>query len=650
LNMTQNHEIGIFEAGISQKNEMSALAAIIQPDLGIFTMLGEAHDDGFPSKEEKLREKLQLFQDCKKVVCQSDQPWYGQIQATLGDDKLITWSLQDTADYHVFWGQGSIKINDTTFQVHLSDRALLQNITHCIVTSIHLGVPTQKIQSGLDVVTGLPMRLELKRGVNGCYILDDTYNNDLEGLKVAMDYMEGQKQNQSKTLILSDIVHSRKSHETLYKEIAKLIEHKKFERFIGIGPKMIAHKHLFPSNAIFFESVKEIMAMTPSFNQEMILIKGARNFQLEKLVKKLEERTHGTVLEVNFEALQYNLNTYRRLLRSSTKMMVMVKANAYGSGLLEVGNFLQHQHVDYLGVAYVDEAIQLRKNGVKIPIMIMNPYIESFSRFPQFNLEPEIFSIPHLEKFLNEVSKTTPVHIKIDTGMHRLGFREGDIPQLIQLLKTNTHIKVASIFTHFSSAETEAHDQFTVGQAELFDNIYQQIEAALGYAPLKHAANSAAIARWPQYQYDMVRLGIGLHGYDPVGKLTLSPASKLKSVVSQIQSLTKGETIGYTRKGVATRDSQIAIIPIGYEDGFSRSLGNGNFYVEINNTLFPTIGNVCMDMCMIDVTDGDVSEGDPVVIFKDYPSMKELAKAAHTIPHEILTNISGRVKRIFISE
>ncbi len=649
LGMTSNHEMAIFEAGISKKGEMDILESIIQPTLGVFTTLGEAHDDGFSSSSEKLHEKLSLFRNVEKLICQSDQPWYDQLVSTLGRDRLITWSLKGPADHRVHWERGVVNIDDVSYQVILSDPASLQNITHCIVMSQFLGFSTTEIQRGLDSVTGVPMRLELKKGINNCYLLDDTYNNDLEGLKIAMDYLDGQKQNQSKTLILSDITHSSKSHEKLYKEIATLVEQKNFNRFIGVGPNLSSCKKEFKNGSVFFETVDEVMREDLAFEKEMILIKGARDFQLERLVHKLEERSHGTILEVNFEALQHNLNAYRKVMKPTTKIMTMVKANAYGSGLLEVSNFLQHQQVDYLGVAYVDEAIQLRKNGIGIPIMIMNPHIESFARFEQFNLEPEIYSLSHLRKFLEDSENPTPIHLKVDTGMHRLGFAKEEIPELLAVL-VDVQVRVASVFTHFSSSDDAIHDAFTGEQAKSFDEIYAQVEHRLGYAPVKHACNSAAIVRWPQYQYDMVRLGIGLHGYDPTGQLSLLPASQLKSAVSQIQLLKKGETIGYSRKGVLTRDSKVAVIPIGYEDGFLRAFGNGNFHVRIKNQLFPTVGNVCMDMCMIDVTDGNVSMGDEVFIYGDHDSMERAAKAARTISHEILTNVSSRVKRVFVSE
>ena len=648
LKMGPAYEAGIFEAGISRTGEMETLAGIIQPDLGIFTTLGEAHDDGFDDRSAKLDEKLKLFKKAR-VVCQSDVPWFGRLSGAVPLGRLITWALEGKADYRVRWEKGRIIVNDIKFQTCLSDHASMQNIAHCIVAATTLGLKPAEVRRGLDLISAVPMRLELKKGVNGCYLLDDSYNNDIEGLKVAMDYLAGQPLHQKRTLILSDITHSRRPGEDLYEEISSLLKQRRYDRFIGIGEGLMKKKGLFPAHSRFYSDAACLLDDMPVFDHEMILIKGARNFQLEKLVNRLEEKNHGTILEVNFEALLFNLNVYRQLLEPETKMMVMVKANAYGSGLAEVANFLQHQRVDYLGVAYVDEAILLRKNGIRLPIMILNPYIESFDQFEWFDLQPEIYSLSHLKKFLREIKKPTPVHLKIDTGMHRLGFGKEDIPELIKILSREKELEVAGIFTHFSASEAPEHDAFTRRQAELFEEACEQIITQTGRRrPIKHACNSPAIVRWPQYHYDMVRLGIGLHGFDPAKTLNLKIVSRLKTTVSHVQNLKAGETVGYSRNGIVNKDSQVAVLPIGYEDGFLRAFGNGRARVRIDDRLHPTIGNICMDMCMVDVTGGNVMERDEAVIFDTGSSVNELAKAANTISYEILTNISSRVKRVFI--
>ena len=494
------------------------------------------------------------------------------------------------------------------------------------------------------------MRLELKKGINGSYILDDSYNNDEVGLKVALDYLESHKQNENRTLILSDILQSGKPDDELYQDIAKMLREKKINRLIGVGPLISAANANFPDNSLFFKNTDNLLENLPAFQDEMIVVKGARDFELEKVVKRLEQTSHGTVLEVNFESLQHNLSQYQVRLKPETKLMVMVKANAYGSGILEVANFLQHQRVDMLGVAYVDEAIQLRKNGINIPIMIMNPHTESFEQFERYDLQAEVFSLAHLDRLLKDTKHHPKIHLKIDTGMHRLGFSYETINELIEKLEMNPNVKVEGIFTHFSSADSSIQDDFTIKQAQVFEEVYERLTNALGYQPIKHACNSAGIVRWPQYHFDMVRLGIGLHGFDPTNKLQLRQSSQLKSIVSQIQEVKAGEAVGYGRNGKVERASKIAIIPIGYEDGYLRIFGNGNAKMSINKSLCPTIGNICMDMTMLDVTDANVKEGDEVIVFGSEPSIEDLAKWAGTIPYEILTNVSNRVKRIFISE
>lgn len=649
LEIRKGHEIGVFEAGISKVGEMKKLGKIINPTIGIFTNLGEAHDDGFESQEQKLLEKLKLFEGSRKVICCKDSAYFNAIDEDLGE-KVKAWSMGEGADYHVKWEYGKIVIDGTVYTTDFETKTQLENLTHAIIAASELGLDRDQIQKGIDLIEGVPMRLELKKGINGCYILDDSYNNDEAGLKVALDYLESHKQNPKRTLILSDILHSGKKDKDLYSDIASLMQSRNVSRLIGVGEKIKASSKPFPQESLFFESTEELLENMPPFNEEMIVVKGARNFELERVVQRLEEKSHGTVLEVNFEALFHNLNQYRTLLKASTKLMVMVKANAYGSGLLEVANFLQHQRVDMLGVAYVDEAIQLRKNGINIPIMIMNPHIESFEQFERYDLQAEIFSISHLKRLLKDTREHPKIHIKIDTGMHRLGFSPDQLDELINHLKANQQVKVEGVFTHFSSSDIVDEDAFTINQARLFDQAYAKIEEVIGYSPIRHACNSPAMVRWPQYHYDMVRLGIGLHGFDPTGKLDLRNSSQLKTVISQIQNLKAGDTVGYSRMGKIKRDSKIAILPIGYEDGYSRSFGNGNAFVEIDGELCPTVGNICMDMTMVDVTGVDVKEGGEVVIFGKNPTIKELAKWAHTIPYEILTNVSNRVKRVFISE
>ncbi|WP_462254210.1 bifunctional UDP-N-acetylmuramoyl-tripeptide:D-alanyl-D-alanine ligase/alanine racemase [Ekhidna sp.] len=648
MELRQQHEIGVFEAGISKVGEMTNLQNIIKPTFGIFTNLGEAHDDGFDSMEQKLNEKLNLFSDSEKVICNNESLYYDQIQKRLGS-KLITWGSKQ-ANYSVSNDSGIINVSGRKFETAFDSSTQLENLTHCIVSALELGLSPEEIQNGLNLVEGVPMRLELKKGINGCYILDDTYNNDEAGLRVAIDYLESHRQNEKRTLILSDILHSAKSDKELYKTINQIIVGRGFSRLIGVGTRISSNANCFSIPSNFYDSTDDLLNQMPEFNDEMVLVKGARNFELERVVQRIEEKSHGTILEVNFEALHHNLTQYQSLLNGKTQLMVMVKANAYGAGLLEVANFMQHQQVDMLGVAYVDEAIQLRKNGISIPIMIMNPYIESFDQFERYDLQAEIFSITHFKRMLRDTVRRPGIHLKIDTGMHRLGFKPNELDDLITLLEANRDVKVEGIFTHFSSAEQTEEDEFTIEQAELFEAAYDRLSHVLGYNPLKHACNSAGIVRWPQYHFDMVRLGIGLHGFDPAESLKLRYPGQLKTVISQIQHLDKGATVGYSRKGLITRKSRIAILPIGYEDGYSRIFGNGNASVSVGGNLCHTVGNVCMDMIMVDVTDTNAKEGDEVTVFGSNPTIEDLAKISSTMPYEILTNVSSRVKRIFVSE
>ncbi|NQZ74805.1 MAG: bifunctional UDP-N-acetylmuramoyl-tripeptide:D-alanyl-D-alanine ligase/alanine racemase [Ekhidna sp.] len=649
LEMRNTHEAGIFEAGISQREEMANLEKQVMPTLGIFTNLGEAHDQGFASKEEKLTEKLLLFQSADKVVYRAAQAYSQKTKEILGK-KSITWGTEADADYLVAWEANQIKVSSYSFKVNLDGEMQFENLTHCIVMALVMGLSESEIQDGLDSVKPIQMRLELKKGINNCYILDDSYNNDEVGLRVALDYLSFHNENEKRTLILSDLLHSGKPDSQLYAEIGQLLNEKKVDRLISVGDRIAKSLSDFKGLVSNFRDTNHLLDSLPVFKDEMILVKGARDFELERVVKRLELTSHGTVLEVNFEALQENLNAYRSLLNSNTKIMTMVKANAYGSGLLEVANFLQHQGVDLLGVAYVNEAIQLRKNGIDIPIMIMNPHIESFDDFERYDLQAEIYGFSHLKRLLRDTKNHPRIHLKLETGMHRLGFSHEEIASLITFLQQHPDLRVEGIFSHFASADLPEHDEFTRSQAETFNDSYAEITTALGYTPLKHICNSSGIVRWPEYHFDMVRLGIGLHGYDPTGRLSLKNTSQLKSIVSQVQTLKKGDTVGYGRKGIITRDSRIAVIPIGYEDGYQRVFGNGRGKMVVNNQLCSTVGNICMDMTMLDVTDVEVNEGDEVIIFGAQPSINDLASWGSTIPYEILTNVSNRVKRVFISE
>jgi Alr-MurF fusion protein len=515
----------------------------------------------------------------------------------------------------------------------------------------------------LNLLKPIAMRLELKQGINDCYLIDDTYNNDFAGLSVALDFMSQQHTKRRKVLIISDLLQSGLEETELYESIGDLVKGKQIDQVIGIG-EVISRNQQFFKNGTFYQSTEDFLSnfSLHQFQSSLILVKGARKFEFEKIVSRLIQKVHGTVFEVNLDALTNNLNFYRNKIGTATKIMVMVKAFAYGSGSAEVASLLEYHRVDYLGVAYTDEGVVLRQNGIKLPIMVLNPQPESFAKLLEYDLEPEIYSFKVLKEYLEFVSNSSPLgqsdgsvrgHLKLDTGMHRLGFEEQDIEQLIELLKQNPTVEIASIFSHLVGADESEHNGFSKSQIEKFDKMSKQIINAFdGIKPLRHICNSAGIIRFPDAKFDMVRLGIGLYGVEVTGteQNALQTVGTLKTVISQMKNLKKGETIGYSRKGILEKDSRIATIAIGYADGFDRGFSKGVGKVLVNGVSCPVVGNVCMDMTMIDVTEAVCEEGDEVVIFNKDLSINDLAKSIGTIPYEILTGVSERVKRVFYKE
>lgn len=652
--MESHHNLGIFEAGISQTGEMQNLEKVIRPTMGIFTNIGEAHNAGFKSMEEKAAEKARLFTGAGQVVyCEEHEMVKKALKSIVSDEvALIGWKVTNQKGRKF-----DLKVQDKTMSFFLKydDPASIENIMHCTATLMVLGYSQEFIQIRLNRLSSVKMRLEMKQAINRSYVIDDTYNNDLYGLEVALDYINRQKQRAKKTVILSDLYQTGLSSDELYTKVNELLLKNDIQKFIGIGPEISqSSKHIHVS-AKFFASTEEFLNSGFAPSDEIVLVKGARDFGFEAIVNSLEQKAHGTVLEVNLENLIHNLNYYRSKLDANTKIMVMVKALAYGGGNFEIANLLQFHKVDYLGVAYADEAVELRKNGIHIPIMVMNVSQTSFRLLKEYNLEPEIYSLDQLIDFLDyyeHMQDLPAIHIKLETGMNRLGFTEPNLQRLIEQLKLNKHLKVKSIFSHLAGSEDPRHADYTRQQAERFDRMSKAIEESLWYKPMKHLVNTGGIANYPELHYDMVRLGIGLHGFDPTqqeqGELKI--VSTLKCNVSQIKKIPKGESIGYGRSGFAKKDTTIGIVPIGYADGYLRVFGNGTGKMLINNHLAPTIGNVCMDMTMIDVTDLPVKAGDEVVIFGENPSISDLAEWIDTIPYEILTNVSQRVKRVFLSE
>ena len=653
----EHHQLGIFEAGISKPGEMEILQRIIRPTIGIFTNLGSAHDEGFATLKEKADEKTKLFSACEKVIYCRDHLLIHESLLAKGIP-CLSWGFHDDADIKI------IALDATTFQIHhrtdiftiqlpFRDGASKENAFNVMAFMLHRGYKLSVVAERLRILLSVPMRLELKQGINRCTIIDDTYNNDLAGLRISLDFLKNQLK-AKKSLILSDILQSGLSGDELAKEISGLIASSGIKKLIGIGPSISAHRDLFP-DGIFYPSTSDFLQKLhpDDFANEIILIKGARSFQFEKIVQRLQRKVHGTVMEIDLNEMIHNLNYFKSILRPGTKIMAMVKAFAYGSGSEEVANLLQYHLVDYLGVAYADEGIELRKNNISLPIMVMNPSEESFSSLLEYNLEPEMYNMRILKSLIAFLEdRPCTIHLKMDTGMHRLGFEASALDAMIPLLRVCKNIRVASVFSHLSGADEKMHDEFSKQQAESFTQVANQLEQALGYRPLRHLLNSPGILRLPQYQFDMVRLGIGLYGVDPTqeGNAHLKPVTSLKTMISQIKTIKAGETIGYGRKGKAENDMMLATLAIGYADGFNRRFSQGNGKVLINGKLAPVMGNVCMDMTMVDITGIPAKEGDEVTIFGNGLPIQQVAKWIDTIPYEILTSTSERVKRVFFVE
>ena len=661
----QEHSLGIFEAGISRPGEMTKLQSMIRPQIGVLTNIGEAHAEGFSSPEAKLQEKLKLFKDAELLIY---SPAYtGSIaEESLPGKKKFSWSFETEADLQVISCETAgkqtlltalVQGKEVRCKLPFSDKASLENAVICWATLVAMGYDVAVAASRLTSLNMVGMRLELKNGINQCSVIDDSYSADISSLAIALDFLNLQNQHERKTLILSDLFETGRSKDTLYTEIADLLAQKQVRHLIGIGPDISSHKHLLPPGSKFYANTNAFLEdfTNLQFHNESILVKGARVFEFERISKRLTQKIHDTVLEIDLSALANNLQFYRAKLKPGVKIMAMVKAFSYGSGSFEIANVLQYHKVDYLAVAYTDEGIALRRAGIKLPIMVMSPEPAAFDAIVRYQLQPEIYSIQILEQFnafLENSSSSFPIHLKIDTGMHRLGFESSDMDSLINTLSTSKNIKVSSIFSHLVASDDSAHDDFTKHQIDSFREIAAQISAALGYEPLKHISNTSGISRVPEAQMDMVRVGIGLYGFDAALKNNkgLQTVARLKTTVSQVRQVKAKESVGYSRRGVMQQDGCIATVKIGYADGYSRRFGNGVGRMLVQGQQVPTIGSICMDMCMLDVTGLDVKTGDEVVVFDDMLTIEMLAKQIDTIPYEILTNISQRVKRVYFYE
>lgn len=664
LAINEKHNLGIFEAGISTVSEMDKLEKIIQPTIGILTNIGSAHDEGFKNIEEKVKEKMLLFKDSEVVIFQKN---IDVEKFILPKTKPISWSFTDTtADVFVSKNEHThentiieytYKGNVSTLRIPFVDDASVENVITCLSVLLHFEYDAKTIQSRIELLYPIEMRLKVKKGNNNCSLIDDSYSSDFQSLKIALDFLESQKQHQKKTVVLSDIFQSGLSIEVLYSKVAELIVSNNISRFIGIGETISTLETKLP-NAIFFKDTNEFLLHLEQlhFENETILIKGARSFQFEEIVAAFAEKTHETVLEINLNAISHNFNFFKSKLKPTTKMMAMVKAFGYGSGGFEIAKLLEHHKVDYLGVAFADEGISLKMAGIKLPIMVLNPENTSFPAIIQHQLEPEIYSLKGLNAFLKIAEqkklKDFPIHIKMDTGMHRLGFEANTIDDLIATLKGNSTVKVQSILSHLATSDDLQHKDFVQYQINLFEKLSSKLMNELEITPIRHILNTSGISNFPQAQYDMVRLGIGLYGVsnDLEEQKYLENVGTLKSIISQIRTIQSGESVGYGRRFMANRESKIATIPIGYADGIARSWGNGVGFITIKNKKAPILGSVCMDMLMVDVTEIECKEGDSVVIFGESPTVTYMAEQLKTIPYEILTSISQRVKRVFYRE
>ncbi len=664
--LNERHTLGIFEAGISRPHEMSALQAIIQPTIGIFTNTGPAHDEGFKTHRQKVAEKLRLFTSVETLIYCADYADINEevnllLRAVNPAVHLITWSVQGRDTVYTARKQGdqlTLSTEAGSWQVTLpfTDPASVENLTHCLVTLLTLGITNQTVlQNRLNRLRPVSMRLELKEGINNSVVIDDSYNNDVAGLQLALNFLNQQTNRARKVVILSDVLQSGQDEPELYETIARLIRDQAVDQLIGIGALISRNARLFPANSRFFTDTDEFLAsnFTDLFRDSAVLVKGARPFAFERIVNRLQRKVHGTVLEINLDALTQNLNYYREKVGSSVKIMVMVKAFAYGSGSAEVAQLLQFHRVDYLAVAYVDEGVSLRQNGITLPIMVMNPAPETFATLLEFKLEPEIYSWRLLQEFSAFVGQRPHlIHLKLDTGMHRLGFLPEELPAVIEALNALPNLTVATVFSHLVGADESRFNDFSRQQYEQFLAGAAVLETGLGYRPTRHLLNSAGIVRFPDFKLDMVRVGIGLYGVESsrLEPGQVRPVGTLKTAVSQVKTVRAGDSVGYSRSGQLTQDARIATLAIGYADGYDRRLGNGVGAVSINGTLCPTVGNICMDMTMVDVTNAVCEEGDTAVIFSDQLSISDLASRIGTIPYEILTGVSERVKRVFFTE
>lgn len=667
LNMQADHDLAIIEAGISKPGEMARLSKTILPTIGVLTNIGESHLEFFTDKNQLSKEKTELFSSCKIIIGKESEYLNAQIAAAINPNAVaLLWSKDQKS--RVFLKEVKISLQTTELEIvyetkayHIiipfTDEASIENTMSVFCCCIALNIEENAIPL-FSTLSPINMRMHIIQGLNGSFVIDDSYSSDFFSLKIAFDFLARHRASKETLVILSDILQSPYKKEELYSRVAQTIKENSITKLIAIGPQFVEHQKLFDKNVEFFTSTEDYLkTIKPNdYSGKAILVKGARNFGFERVVVALQEQSHETVLEIDLGAVAHNLRHFRSKLQPSVKMMVMVKAAGYGSGAVEVSKVLEYNRVDYLAVAYSDEGIALRDAGILTPIMVMNPDQTGLNSMLKNRLEPEVYSLRSFQNLIHAMNAEDihhiPAHIKLDTGMHRLGFEKKELPELLDFLRKNSRVKIGSIFTHLVASEDPLSDLFTNTQLDLFEEMSQKIADVLGYQPLLHASNTGGIERHPRAQYSMVRLGIGLYGISPSEEeqAKLRNVSTLKTKISQIKKIHPGESVGYNRRFIANVPTTVATIPIGYADGLKRSMSNGVGEVNVNGSLCPIIGNVCMDMTMINISNTTAEVGDQVVIFGISPTISEIASHAGTIPYEILTSISQRVKRVYVEE
>lgn len=659
----ESTQLAFIEAGISYPGEMEKLEQMIRPDIGIFTHLGDAHGENFTSLAEKLAEKAILFRHCRLVIGQEGKA-LETIRRMNKQARIMSWGEGERAEVRCQTLERNEKERKIVLRyqgksgelvIPFSDEAAYENCMNVVCVLLWKGITLEQIAGRITFLQPIAMRMEIKEGINGCMLINDYYNSDAASFNLALNTLSMQDEAKERAVILSDFIDTGSDDKLLYRDIAESLKRAGVSLFIGIGSQLTRYRSYFYMPARFYADTDSFLKQEnrENFREQVILIKGARQFRFEFIAGFLQKQSHNTVLEVDMDAMIANLNYFRALLPEHTRLAVMVKAFSYGSGSGEVASLLQYQGVDYLMVAFADEGVALRAEGIGIPIAVMNPQPEAFDNMIEFCLEPEIYSLDILRAFDRALIKhgieNYPVHLKLNTGMNRSGLDMADIPDFLAFFKERRHVKIQSVFSHLAGSDEARHDAFTRQQIECFLTMTGQIQQHFDYKIIRHILNSAGIERFPEYSFDMVRLGIGLHGISAAGA-ALQPVSSFKTYISSVRNVPADQTIGYGRKGVARRDSRIAVVPVGYADGLNRHLSNGKGEMFVRGKRVPVIGNICMDTCMLDVTDTDVQVGDEVEIFGKHIPVREIAEKLDTIPYEVLTGVAQRVKRVYFKE